>query len=457
MERFYNNKEYILIKITIPNNNIEERKYILNIIFNEFLGLNYKIEINENIKNYEIILKNENKLIIEDNFFNKFPKDLEYLKLENIPEKVKFSKNDFIVEENLPIIFGEDKIVINEKEIICGIDIFASSFFMLTRWEEYVNKNRDKYNRFSATQSLAFKNGFLDRPVVNEYVEMLKNILLKFDNSLKFKEYKYQLVLTHDVDTIFKYSTLKSGLREIIGDIIKRRNLKLAIKKFLKKIKVHLNLEKDPFDTFKYLMDVSEENNTKSYFFLHSSNSSKFDIDNSRNLKKIADKIFERGHFLGYHPSYNAYNNEELFKQDKEKIENIINQKLTFGRQHYLRFEIPITWQIWENNNMEWDSTLSYADKEGFRCGVCYPFSVFNILSRKKLHLKEKPLIVMEGSFTTYQPNINPQEMEQKIVKLIDKVRKYNGEFVFLWHNSNFNTEYWIQYQYIYERLLNDK
>ena len=77
----------------------------------------------------------------------------------------------------------------------------------------------------------------------------------------------------------------------------------------------------------------------------------------------------------------------ELFIKDKERIENIIEQKLTFGRAHYLRFEIHATWQIWEDANMEWDSSLSYADKEGFRCGVCYPYSVFDILTRNKLNL----------------------------------------------------------------------
>lgn len=443
-----------MITIKISSNNIQEKKYIIDIIFDEFLGLNYILEINENIKNYEIILENEKKLIIEDNFFNKFDKNLEYLKLENIPKKVEFIKNDFIVENNLPVIYGNDKILVSEKEIICGVDVFASSFFMLTRWEEYVNKNRDNHNRFPAYESLAYKQGFLDRPVVNEYVEMLWNMLKFFGISQERKKREFNLVLTHDVDRVFKYTSFLNKVREIIGDIVKRKNLVLAYKNILRQIKVNLNLEKDPYDTFDYLMDVSEKNNTKSYFFLHSSSASKYDINNDKFLKEIADKIIKRGHFLGYHPSYNAYNNEEIFKKDKEKIENIINQKLKYGRGHYLRFEVPITWQIWENNNMEWDSTLSYADKEGFRCGVCYPFSVFNILSRKKLRLKERPLIVMDGSFIDYQFDITPQKMEKKIHNLINAVKKYNGEFVFLWHNNSFNHGIWLKFQHIYEKVI---
>jgi len=127
---------------------------------------------------------------------------------------------------------------------------------------------------------------------------------------------------------------------------------------------------------------------------------------------------------------------------------------LFFGRAHFLRFEIPTTWQIWEDAKMQWDSSLSYADKEGFRCGVCYEYSVFNILTRKKLDLKEKPLIVMEGSFSTYQPNIKADEMEVKITTLINRVKQYNGDFVFLWHNSSFNTYEWKKYQNIYKKVL---
>jgi len=444
-----------MLKILIPNNNINERKYIIDILLNEFLGLKYNLEI-KNIKNYEIILENGNKVIIEDNFFNKFSKELEYLNEKNIPEKMEFAKNEFIVEDDIPIIYGNDKVEVKKNKIVCGIDIFASSFFMLTRWEEYVNKTRDIHNRFPAYASLAYKNNFLDRPVVNEYLEMLWNMLKKLGIKQERKKREFEFILTHDVDVTYKYTSLLSGTREIVGDIIKRKNLVLALNNFLNKILAHLKLKKDPFDTYDYLMDISEKVGLKSYFFLHSSSSAKQDINNDKYLKKVGYKIKKRGHYLGYHPSFDAYNNFELFIKDKEKIENMIEQKLDIGRAHFLRFEIPTTWQIWEDAKMKWDSSLSYADKEGFRCGVCYEYSVFNIITRKKLNLKEKPLIVMEGSFTTYQPNITPQEMKYKIKYLINKVKKYNGEFVFLWHNSSFGGN-WKKFEYIYEEVLNDK
>ena len=449
-----------MLKITIPNNNIFERKYILDIIFDEFLGLDFKMLESDNRQDWIIELENGSKIIFEDHFFNKYLKELEYLKLENIPAKVEFVKNQFIVEDDIPIIYGNKKLETKNDElktIICGIDIFASCFFMLTRWEEYLNKNRDSHDRFSANESLAYKQGFLDRPIVNEYVEMLKNMLLELGLIQKLKTRNYELLLTHDVDIPLRYRNIMGNIRELAGDILKQKSIVSALKSLNRQIKVFLGIQKDPFDTFDYLMDISEKVGVKSYFFFMGKGTSKFDNmykSSDKFVKNLIKKIKQRGHYIGIHPTYNAYNDFEQIKKEKQELQINLDTQITFGREHFLRFEVPTTWQIWDDNDLVWDSTLSFADKEGFRSGVCYPYSVFNILTRKKLKLKERPLIVMEGSFVTYQPNINPKDMEEKINYLINKVKKYNGEFVFLWHNSSFNAAQWIKYQDIYERVI---
>jgi len=142
-----------------------------------------------------------------------------------------------------------------------------------------------------------------------------------------------------------------------------------------------------------------------------------------KKLSKLIEKIKTRRHHIGIHPTFDAYNDSEQLKQEKNELEKNLETNINFGREHYLRFEVPTTWQIWEDNGMQW-SSMGYHDKEGFRCGVCYDYSVFNILTRKKLKLKERPLIVMEGNF------------------------------VFLWHNSSFNTKEWKKYQYVYEKVI---
>jgi len=441
-----------MIKINIPNNYLAERKYIIDIFFDEFLGLNYVINVKDETKDYEIILENGKKIIIKDSFFSNFEDGLDYLDKKNIPGKIEFLKNQFIVEKDIPVIYGDDEFKIQENKIICGIDVFASSFFMLTRWEEYANKIHDIHNRFPGTASLAYKYNYLDRPIVNEYVEMLCNMLKYLGYNQKRKEKKYELILTHDVDNIFKWKSFGLFTRNIAGDIIKRKNISLAFENVR-------NYFVNPYNTFDYLMDLSEKRGIKSHFFFMSGGTSKFDNNYSVNqpfVKKIREKIVNRGHLIGFHPSYNTYNDQKQWEEEYSTLSTEVLQKVKIGRQHYLRFEIPTTWQIWEDNNMKWDSTLTYPEKEGFRCGTCYEYSVFNILSRKKLKLKEIPLEVMEGSLVNYQ-NLSPEKAEKKIIKLIEKVKKYNGSFVLLWHSSSFNTECWEKYQSVYEKILKYK
>jgi len=412
-----------MIKIKIPNNNIPERKYIIDILFNEFLGLKYKIKMGSS--NYEITLPNKKQLIIKDTFFNKYPSDLEYLKLENIPKSIK------------------------------ELDIFSASFFMLTRWEEYVNKNRDTHNRFPATESLAYKEGFLDRPIVNEMLEELKTQLLTLGLDQKPKTKNYQLILTHDVDEIRFWKSKKQLIRLVIGDILKRKDISLAIDRIREYYEVSKGYIKDPYDTFDWLMDKSESVGLKSGFYFMSGGvtlyDNRYDITKQ---KQLIEKIKKRGHIIGIHPSYNAYNNLEQFKKEKGLLEKVCECKIDEGREHYLRFEVPTTWQIWDDNGMKIDSTCGYADKEGFRCGTGDEFSVFNILTRKKLKLKERPLIYMDDNHYSYNREISNEKSFIKVRSLIEKSKKYNINISILFHNSIFIGGKNIDFKRLYRKIL---
>jgi hypothetical protein len=304
---------------------------------------------------------------------------------------------------------------------------------------------------------LAFKEGFLDRPIVNEKVKELKEKLFVLDNSLVFKEREFELVITHDIDSLYFWKSFPQLLKLVGGDILKRKNIRLALERIKEYFLVKTKKRKDPFDTFDWLMDKSEGAGMESRFYFMSGGVTEYDnnykIDEPKAVELIK-KIKERGHTIGIHPSYNAYNDAKQFKKEKYLLEKLTGQKIIEGREHFLRFEVPATWQIWEDNGMEIDSTCGYADKEGFRCGTGDEFSVFNILTRKKLKLKERPLIVMDGSFTTYQADMNSIEIEQKIKSLIKNVQEYQGTLVLLWHNSSFYGQNQKIYQKMYKRIL---
>ncbi len=411
------------MRVTIPNNNIPERKYILEIILGEFLGLEFSIAIGSSDW---VIEHNGKELVIEDTFFNRFPNDLEYLKRENIPKSID------------------------------ELDLFAASFFMLTRWEEYVNRARDNHNRFPARESLAFKQGFLHRPIVNEYVAWLKQRLLELDSSLRFQKREFELVLTHDVDEIYFWRSWQQLLRVVAGDILKRASLSLAIQRINEFFSIKWGKRKDPYDTFDWLMDRSEARGVKSRFYFMSGGVTAYDnryrIDDPK-VVALMKRIKERGHIIGIHPSYNAYKDVKLLKREKELLEEVCGCPIVEGREHYLRFDVPTTWQIWEENGMRIDSTCGYADQEGFRCGTGDAFSVFNILTRKKLQLKERPLIYMDDNRAKGERIYDKGELIATIRHLVKQCREYESSCTLLFHQNIFASKE-VAYKEIYEAVI---
>jgi len=174
--------------------------------------------------------------------------------------------------------------------------------------------------------------------------------------------------------------------------------------------------------------------------------------------KYIIKKIESNNHIIGFHASYNSYNNLELWQKEKDKIEEVCKLKVFEGRQHYLRFEVPYTWRIWDKNNMKVDSTCGYADVEGFRCGTGDEFFVFDVLKRKKLKLKERSLIIMEGTLNgkNYR-NLSKEEAMEIINYYFNITKKYHSTITLLWHNSSFDTVgNWKGWGDVYERIFDN-
>jgi len=441
------------MKILIPNTFIPERTYIVDVILNEFLGLNYNVEY-YNGKDYQILLSSDLKLIIKDFFWSNIDEKTGYLHQKYLPTTIEYYTNELCLEPNMPIIYGKPEIQIADTTIICNIDIFASSFFMLTRWEEAICKQKDKYHRFPEKQSLAQKFNFYHRPIVNEYTELLWNILQKAKINQQRKVHHYQVVPTHDIDFLFKFINLFKLFKAIAGDIVNLKSINRAWKTLIDYGKIKRQKKHDPFDTFDYLMDISEQYNLKSHFYFIPGKISETNIHYNILNKKTIDvikHILQREHIVGMHASYNSFNNIEQMKKEKERLQQIV-ENIEESRQDYLRFENPTTWQILNDLNIKLDSTIGYANTNGFRAGTCYTYSVFNIITRQKLNLKEMPLIFMEQA--AIRCNSNVEQFKIQILQLKEKVQKYKGKFVILWHNNNIRNPYFEQYTSVYQNIF---
>ncbi len=428
-----------MITVFIPSGFTNERLYIIKVYFSDFLGLDYQIQYHHN-ENYIINISGKFDIEISDAFWINFKQDENYIKKEALPTICKFVEtNRFIPEPDLPVLYGSPDFKLSQNKIICGNDIFASAFLLLTRWEEKLDVEKDAHGRFPDTENILVKFGISHRPIVNEYTEFLWN-MLQFAGCKQIRKIqKYQLKLTHDIDLFAAYPNFGRFLKHLGGSLLKRRD----VKEFAEAVRNYSQMifkgKNDPYDNFDLMIQYADNQNITALFNFIPSKigeaDADYDITNSNVISAIK-KIQLHGHKIGLHGSYLSYNNAGIFNRDLERLRQIVPE-VSEGRQHYLRFENPTTWQLWEQAGLRIDSTLGFSTQAGFRCGVCYSFPVFDIEHKTELKLREEPLIFMDTALINQ--NLSEPEIVEKFKELKFVCQKYNGKFVVLFHNNIIN------------------
>jgi hypothetical protein len=440
--------------IETPHTYTAERRYTLSVLLNEFLGLDIDIKCTER-NNVRITADNKRELIIADVFFTA-NKD-SWLKPGSLPkqpleiwEVPQVLSQVNLINPQLPVIYGMrlhngDFVQISDKRIDIGLDILGSAFFMMTRYEEAVKSDRDEFDRFPSTASLAYQESFLDRPIINEYLEILWWAIKKLWSNIERKKREFKIAPSHDVDNIFQ--SFGSLTRNMAGDILKRRAPAAAINRFtLWAQNKRCFSSNAPLHIFNWLMDTSEESNQKSAFFFIPDKCGRADPDyalDNKHVKNLMGIIHQRGHEIGYHGSFATYQDAGRTKEEFKHLLNVseelgIKQAIWGGRHHYLRWDARCTWRNWEFAGLNYDTTLSFADHAGFRCGICYEYSVFDLIESKPLALVERPLIVMESTvFSKKYMNLGKSGVGLELIKrLKERCRMFNGNFTLLWHNN---------------------
>lgn len=444
-----------MLTICCPSSRIPEREYIVDVIFNEFLGIPYVLLFEER-EDVEISYPacGDSKLRFADVLLSTAEEN--WLTPASLPQG---TQRTLIVdrlradgEKGIPVIYGASQAtefpIQHEGDIVsCGLDLFGSCFFMLTRYEEVVTKERDQHDRFSSGQSYAVEVDMLHYPIVNVYTELLWLLISDIWPALsgERKSREMRSIISHDVDhPFFAHRRSKFSLaKESVGDLLKRREFESG----LRKARMIGPGGQDPYNTFDWLMELSERAGLKSSFFFITEHTEpgidgNYGMDDQE-IRNLLLRIHKRGHEAGLHPSYQTYLSAERIKKQFELLKQAaeaagIRQEHYGGRQHFLRWRAPDTWQHWEDAGLQYDSTLGYADRPGFRCGVCYEYPVFNLLTRQRLQLRERPLVVMEQSLIHAQyGGLGTEEAFQVISGLYQQCKKYNGDFTLLWHNSN--------------------
>ncbi|MCG5495456.1 polysaccharide deacetylase family protein [Ectothiorhodospira variabilis] len=361
----------------------------------------------------------------------------------------------------VPILFGaadrvSSRLTMGQGDCIkLPVDVLGATFFMLSQYEEAVRPDRDNHDRFPANASLAYRAGFLDRPLVDEYVEILWAALHRLWPGLERRPQQARTLVSCDVDSPFFYKGEWSRMaRGLAGDLLKRRSPRLALRNARGQWRARRGVQpSDPhWLGIEHIMSVNEQaGRPAAFFFIPENTDARLDnrvsLDHPH-MRSLLREIHQRGHEIGIHPGYNTFRHPEAMARSVSTLRRVLAEEgiespLLGGRQHYLRWEAPTTARLWDDNGLDYDSTLSYADRPGFRCGTCREYPLYDVRQRRPLRLRERPLIVMECSVIAerYLGLGYSDEALALMRRYRDICHRFRGDFTLLWHNSHFSQE----------------
>ncbi|MDT0552595.1 polysaccharide deacetylase family protein [Urechidicola vernalis] len=341
----------------------------------------------------------------------------------------------------------------NNPKGLMPFDLFAASFYLISRYEEYLPYVQDSNERFPATESFAFKKGFLQKPLVDIWTFQFKEILENKFPDFSFKEREFEIISTIDVDNVFAYK--HKGFVRNLGGFFKDF-FTLKIGRLIERTLVLLRLRNDPFDTFDEIISLSKSKRIKTIFFFLIGDYTTYDtnVSSSNNayrslIKSMADYVE-----VGLHPSYYTMKNSDKLKKEKKRLEQIVNQPIQKSRQHYLRVKLPETYQNLIDLDVVEDYSMGYAKEMGFRASTCTPFYFYDLDFEIQTPLKIFPFAIMDAALNDYQGHV-PTVAAVKIQEIKNEVEKVNGTFITLFHNESLSeNERWKDWKKVYESIF---
>lgn len=417
-------------------------KYTFSLILGKLLGIDYQITTDADVYRTRVGPK--------FSYGRVAPDDSLHFGADNLlfQRGIDSLETGFGHHEGLPVLFRSS----NQKSAL-PFDLFAAAFYMVSRYEEYLPYRRDEFGRFSARESLAFKKGFLHRPVVNLWAMLLRDELLRRWPSLKMKLPVYRCEPTVDIDSAFSYKH-KGFLRSVGGFA---RNLRqLDFQQAVVRAKVLAGTMPDPFDVFEQFHQLHQRLGLEAVYFVLFADYGRLDknipVQNypfRMLVKSLAD--YAR---VGIHPSYASNSGFNTLRREVTRLNQLLNSEITLSRQHFLKLDLPVTYRNLINLNIAHDYTMGFAADAGFRAGICVPHPFYDLDLDTVTPLTIHPFTVMDGTMKDYL-NLDNQQAVEFACRLADEVKAVGGVFSTLWHNETHSeTGRWTGWSEVYRQIL---
>lgn len=331
-------------------------------------------------------------------------------------------------------------------------DIFSASFYLLSRYEEYLPHVKDEYGRFMATESLAYKNNFLKQPVVDIWAYKFKEALQDQFPKFQFPKKAYRIKPIIDVPTAYNYK-LKGIMRTLGGGA--KDIFKLKFRSLYNRFMVIIGFKHDPYDTFRYIINRQKQSKSKFLFFFLIGGYSTYDKGISINKKKFVSLIKHVADYcnVGLKASFFSIDNITVLKKEKIKMEEVLNNPLKASRQSFSKLNLPESYRNYIDLEISEDYTMGYVNEIGFRAGSCTPFLFYDLDYEIQTPLKIYSYHIMDYTLLKTKSLLDKKKVLNEI---INEVKQVNGELVSVFHNYTFSeVSRWKGFKELFNIILN--
>lgn len=313
-----------------------------------------------------------------------------------------------------------------------SFDVIAAAFYLLSRYEEYLLHEKDMYARYDYENSLAYREGFLNLPLVNIWIQDLGKSLKEKYPALNIQNTVFTFEPTYDIDIAYSYK--HKGFFRNIGGFIKDPSME--------RIKVIIGMAKDPFDCYDWLNQLHQQHDLKPiFFFLVAERTSQYDKNINPN-KEAMWKLVKRHakkYKVGLHPSWQSGDDKSLIKKEKELLEAMSDKALNCSRQHFIRFNLPEGYNHLINAGITNDYSMGYGSINGFRASVASVFYWYNLGNDMVTDLRVHPFCFMDAN-AFYEQRQDPQQTLEELKHYLAICRQVNGTLNIIWHNNFLGT-----------------
>ncbi|PTN08338.1 polysaccharide deacetylase family protein [Mangrovibacterium marinum] len=331
-------------------------------------------------------------------------------------------------------------------------DPFAAGFFLVSRYEEYLERQFGKHGRYPARHSVLSRNNMLVQPVVNQWSRLIADQLKKHRPGLLIPEVRFNFLTTIDIDNAWAYK--HKSLGRLIAASVKSV-LRGKLDEFSERLRIWSGDDPDPYDTYGYIRQVYRGQEELLRFFFLVGRAGRYDRNVSpakpgfRALVRDLSRDFE----TGLHPSYRSNCKKRELSREREVLEEIIGKPVVASRQHYLKLLFPGTYRRLIKAGIHEDYTLGYPETIGFRAGIASPFWFFDLKEDQKTNLRVYPFQCMDITLRDYMQK-SPAEAIELLKKMMDEIKKSGGTFISLWHNESLSDAgNWKGWRVVFEEL----